>query len=126
MWLFFLYENERCRMRNINSLSNSEFQTIYKNGKSYANKYLVMYVMEIPDGKSKLGISVSKKVGNSVVRHRLARLIRETYRLNADMFNSGLNIVVIARVSAKGKSFAEIESAFMHLCRMHKIAVCIQ
>ena len=102
MWLFFLYENERCRMRNINSLSNSEFQTIYKNGKSYANKYLVMYVMENPDGKSKLGISVSKKVGNSVVRHRLARLIRETYRLNADMFNSGLNIVVIARVSAKG------------------------
>ena len=85
-----------------------------------------MYVMENPDGKSKLGISVSKKVGNSVVRHRLARLIRETYRLNADMFNSGLNIVVIARVSAKGKSFAEIESAFMHLCRMHKIAVCIQ
>ena len=126
MWLFFLYENERCRMRNLNSLSNSEFQTIYKNGKSYANKYLVMYVMENPDGKSKLGISVSKKVGNSVVRHRLARLIRETYRLNADMFNSGLNIVVIARVSAKGKSFAEIESAFMHLCRMHKIAVCIQ
>ena len=126
MWLFFLYENERCRMRNINSLSNSEFQTIYKNGKSYANKYLVMYVMENPDGKSKLGISVSKKVGNSVVRHRLARLIRETYRLNADMFNSGLNIVVIARVSAKGKSFAEIESAFMHLCRVHKIAVCIQ
>ena len=113
-------------MRNINSLSNSEFQAIYKNGKSYANKYLVMYVMDNPDGKSKLGISVSKKVGNSVVRHRLARLIRETYRLNADMFNSGLNIVVIARVSAKGKSFAEIESAFMHLCRMHKIAVCIQ
>ena len=76
-------------MRNINSLSNSEFQAIYKNGKSYANKYLVMYVSENPEGKSKLGISVSKKVGNSVVRHRLARLIRESYRLNTDMFNSG-------------------------------------
>ena len=112
-------------MRNINSLSNSEFQAIYKNGKSYANKYLVMYVSENPDGKSKLGISVSKKVGNSVVRHRLARLIRESYRLNTDMFNSGLNIIVIARTTAKGKSFAEIESAFLHLCRMHKIAVHI-
>ena len=112
-------------MRNINSLSNSEFQIIYKDGRSYANKYLVMYVSENPDGKSKLGISVSKKVGNSVVRHRLARLIRETYRLNTDMFNSGLNIIVIARTTAKGKNFAEIESAFLHLCRMHKIAVHI-
>ena len=112
-------------MRNINSLSNSEFQAIYKSGKSYANKYLVMYVSDNPEGKSKLGISVSKKVGNSVVRHRLARLIRESYRLNTDMFNSGLNIIVIARTTAKGKSFAEIESAFLHLCRMHKIAVHI-
>ena len=112
-------------MRNINSLNNSEFQAIYKSGKSYANKYLVMYVSDNPDGKSKLGISVSKKVGNSVVRHRLARLIRESYRLNTDMFNSGLNIIVIARTTAKGKNFAEIESAFLHLCRMHKIAVHI-
>ena len=112
-------------MRNINSLNNSEFQAIYKNGKSYANKYLVMYVSENPEGKSKLGISVSKKVGNSVVRHRLARLIRESYRLNTDMFNSGLNIIVIARTTAKGKNFAEIESAFLHLCIMHKIAVHI-
>lgn len=112
-------------MRNINSLNNSEFQAIYKNGKSYANKYLVMYVSENPEGKSKLGISVSKKVGNSVVRHRLARLIRESYRLNTNMFNSGLNIIVIARTTAKGKNFAEIESAFLYLCRMHKIAVHI-
>jgi ribonuclease P protein component len=41
------------------------------------------------------------------------------------MFNSGLNIIVIARTTAKGKNFAEIESAFLHLCRMHKIAVHI-
>ena len=110
-------------MRNINSLKNSEFQMIYKNGTSYANKYLVMYVMDNPQGKAKLGISVSKKVGNSVVRHRLARLIREVYRLNRAMFNEGLNIVVIARTTAKDRSFAEIESAFMHLCRVHNIAV---
>ena len=109
-------------MRNIDSLKNNEFQYIYKNGTSYANKYLVMYVLENPDGKSKLGISVSKKVGNSVVRHRIARLIRESYRLNRHMFNSGLNIIVIARATAKGRSFAEIESAFLHLTRVHKVS----
>ena len=108
-------------MKNIDSLSNSEFSIVYKNGKSLANKYLVMYVLKNEDGKSKLGISVSKKVGNSIVRHRLARLIRESYRLNRELFNSGLNIVVIARVNAKGKNFWEIESAFKHLLKMHDV-----
>ncbi len=108
-------------MRNIDSLNNGEFSIVYKNGKSLANKYLVMYVLKNDDGKSKLGISVSKKVGNSIVRHRLARLIRESYRLNRELFNSGLNIVVIARVNAKGKNYSEIESAFIHLLKMHGI-----
>ncbi len=108
-------------MRNIDSLSNGEFSVVYKNGKSLANKYLVMYVLKNDDGKSKLGISVSKKVGNSIVRHRIARLIRESYRLNRELFNSGLNIVVIARVNAKGKNFGEIESAFKHLLKMHGV-----
>lgn len=108
-------------MRNIESLKNSEFQYIYKNGKSYANKYLVMYVMKNEEGKSKLGISASKKVGNSIVRHRFARLVREVYRLNRNMFNSGLNIIVIARQSAKDRKFNEIESAFLHLIKLHGV-----
>ena len=108
-------------MRNIDSLKNKEFQHIYKNGKSYANRYLVMYVMKNEEGRSKLGISVSKKVGNSIVRHRIARLIRESYRLNRQVFNSSLNIIVIARVGAKDKSFREIESAFLHLLKMHGV-----
>lgn len=106
-------------MRNIDSLKNNEFKEIYSKGKSFANKYLVMYILENEKGKSKLGISVSKKVGNSIVRHRLARLIRESYRLNNDVFNSGLNIVVVARVGAKDKGFKEIESAFIHLLKKH-------
>ena len=100
---------------------NMDFQNVYNNGKSYANKYLVMYVLENNLGKNRIGISVSKKVGNSIVRHRIARLIRESYRLNRELFNSGLNIVVIARVNAKGKNFWEIESAFKHLLKMHDV-----
>ena len=50
---------------------NKDFQYIYRKGKSYANKYLVMYVLENGTGQNRLGISVSKKVGNSIVRHRL-------------------------------------------------------
>ena len=64
---------------------------------------------------------MSKKVGNSVVRHRITRLIRESYRLNRDRIKQGYDIVVVARITAKGKTFQIIESAFLHLCRIHKI-----
>ena len=109
-------------MRNIDSLKNySEFKNVYENGKSYANKYLIMYVIENQVNSQRLGISVSKKVGNSVVRHRVTRLIRESFRLNRNLLNSSLSIVVVSRAMAKDKSYKEIESAFMHLCKLHGI-----
>jgi len=100
---------------------NRDFSIVYSKGKSYANKYLVMYVLENNQNMNYIGISVSKKVGNSVVRHRLTRLIRESYRLHESMFNSGLNIVVIARNSASSISYKEVESALLHLSKLHKI-----
>ena len=101
---------------------NKDFQQVYRHGTSKANRYLVMYVLENQYMKNRLGISVSKKVGNSVVRHRVTRLIRESYRLNELLFKNSLDIVVIARPSAKEKSYQEIESALLHLARKHQIA----
>lgn len=100
---------------------NKDFQNVYKHGISYANKYLVMYILDNQTSQNRLGISVSKKVGNSIVRHRLTRLIRESYRLQEDRFKCGFDIVVIARIGAKGKSYKEIDSAMLHLGRLHEI-----
>ena len=100
---------------------NRDFQLVYKTGTSYVNKYLVMYARENQLGKNRIGISVSKKVGNSVVRHRLCRLVRESYRLLEDVFRRGFDIVVVARVSAIERTFREIESAFLHLGRLHHL-----
>ena len=100
---------------------NDEFKRVYQNGKSYANKYLVMYIHRNDMDKNRLGISVSKKVGNSVVRHRLTRLIRESYRLKEEKFQCGYDIIVIARVGAKEKSYFDIESALIHLGHLHNI-----
>ena len=100
---------------------NKDFRNVYENGKSYADRYLVMYVLENNKDINRLGISASKKVGNSVVRHRFARLVRESYRLHENIFNSGLDIVVVARKSAASVGFSEIESALLHLSKLHHI-----
>ena len=100
---------------------NSDFKNVYTHGKSYANKYLVMYMLENNQDINRLGISVSKKVGNSVVRHRITRLVRESYRLHENIFNSGLDIVVVARKGASTVRYAEIESALLHLGKLHNI-----
>jgi ribonuclease P protein component len=122
MWPFFLRRKVRVKMIFSESLKkNKDFQNVYKNGKSYANKYLVMYVWENNTDKNRLGISASKKVGNSVVRHRFSRLVRESYRLHENIFNSGLDIVVVARKSAAFVRFYEIESALLHLSKIHHI-----
>ncbi|MCI5517597.1 ribonuclease P protein component [Roseburia sp. MUC/MUC-530-WT-4D] len=100
---------------------NNDFQNVYRNGKSYANRFLVMYVLKNETEKNRIGISVSKKVGNSVIRHHITRLVRESYRLHEDMFNSGLDIVVIARTTARKASYHEVESALLHLGGLHNI-----
>lgn len=109
-------------MKNSQSLKkNADFQIVYKEGKSFANRYLIMYVKENGLGFDRIGISVSKKVGNSVVRHRLKRLILESYRLHEDIFNSSLDMVIIARIAAKDRNYHEIESAVLHLGKLHGI-----
>ena len=100
---------------------NTDFVYVYKNGKSYVNKYIVMYVLENNSNRNRLGISASKKIGNSVVRHRFSRLVKESYRLHENIFNSGLDIVVVARKSAASASYSEIESALLHLAKIHHI-----
>jgi ribonuclease P protein component len=108
----------------LNSIKkNSDFLKVYHNGKSYANKYLVMYVLRNNSEENRFGITVSKKVGNSVVRHRVTRLIRESIRLNLEQFEKGFDIVIVARNTAKGRKCFEIESALLHLGRLHKIMV---
>lgn len=100
---------------------NEDFKRVYQLGKSYANKYLVMYAKKNDLETGRLGISVSKKVGNSVVRHRITRLLRESYRLNEKKFHSGWDIVVIARQGAKDRNYFEINSAMLHLAKLHRI-----
>ena len=97
---------------------NRDFQNVYKTGRSKANKYLVLYRLENGGQRNRIGISVSKKVGNSVVRHHMCRLIRESYRLNEKLFLNGFDLVFVVRPQAKDRSFHEIQSALLHLMKL--------
>lgn len=105
---------------------NRDFQHVYKNGTSYANRFFVMYVLENNLGKNRIGISVSKKVGNSVVRHHISRLVRESYRLNENLFACGYDVIVIARVSASKVTFHQTEKALLHLGALHRIIQTVE
>jgi ribonuclease P protein component len=99
----------------------NDFHNVYENGKSYADKFIVVYVWKNGSSQNRLGISCSKKIGNSVVRHRFARLVRESYRLHEEMFNSGLDIVVVARTCARDASFFDIEKSLLSLAGKARI-----
>ena len=122
MALFIDLQKIKRVMKKTESLKKTyQFSHVYNNGVSHADKYLVLYVLDNNTDCNRLGISVSKKVGNSVVRHHLTRLIRESYRLHEDVFNSGLDMVVVVRKGAKDIDFHSIEKSLMNLARVHHI-----
>ena len=102
---------------------NFQFRFVYNKGKSVANRFLVMYVVKNRKytDSNRLGISVSKKVGKSVVRSHVTRLIKESYRLSEEDIKQGYDIVVIARVSANGADYKEINKALLSLLKKHDL-----
>ena len=104
-------------MRKYNLRKNSEFRTVYRRGKSFSNKLLVLYVFKNSNNKNfdRIGISVSKKVGKSVIRSRVKRLISESYRLNCFCIKKGYDLVFIARVACKDRTYKDIESSLKNL-----------
>ena len=99
-----------------------DFSVVYQKGKSIANRTLVLYVLRVKDrDTNRVGISVSKKVGNSVVRHHLTRLVRESYRLHENEFVGGIDLIVLVRPGAKESDFFTIERALLSLGRRAEI-----
>ena len=74
-----------------------------------------MYAVRNGTERNRLGISVSRKVGNSVIRHRIARLVRENYRLNEEKFTRGTDIIVVGRFKAREADFHTIGRSLLSL-----------
>ena len=102
---------------------NEEFRKIYRTGRSYADKMLVMYAVTNGTGSNRIGISASKKIGNSVVRHGLTRLVREAFRLNDEQVKQGYDIVVVIREGAVGERYGSVSKSYMQLIKRHGISL---
>ena len=110
--------NKDERLRN-----SREFRYVYDNGKSFANKYLVMFFIENNLDFNRVGFATTKKLGNSVVRNKFKRRMRESYRLNKDKFKQGYDIIFLSRAGAKDIDYNAIESAILHLGRISKLLI---
>jgi ribonuclease P protein component len=97
----------------------AEFLRLYQEGRKAGTRSLVVYALPSGASSPRLGITVSSKVGNSVVRNRAKRLIREAYRRMPSIVESGLDLVINGRQAIAETSFpqvcAELEQALRRL-----------
>lgn len=98
---------------------NAIFRKAYNKGKKEVSHNLVLYY--VPNrGQTRVGITVSKKIGKAVVRNRIRRLVRESWR--AFCIKEGFDVVVVARNSAANSDFFAIKnSLFDMLCKSELI-----
>ncbi|QQY79761.1 ribonuclease P protein component [Keratinibaculum paraultunense] len=101
--------------------SNEDFKKVYRNGKNYWNRNIVLYVMENELNYTRIGFSVTKKIGNSVVRNRVKRRMREICRLNFDNIKDGYDIILIPKKNVVDIGHNELESAILHVLRLARL-----
>ena len=92
---------------------NYEFRRIYRKGRSAVSPCLVVYCQKNRRGQSRLGVTVSTKLGHAVVRNRVRRRLREIYRLNREKMPAGYDIIIVARVRAAETTYRKLERHYL-------------
>ena len=92
---------------------NYEFRRIYRKGRSAVSPCLVVYCQKNRRGQSRLGVTVSTKLGHAVVRNRVRRRLREIYRLNREKMPAGYDIIIVARVRAAETPYRKLERHYL-------------
>ena len=96
---------------------NYEFRRIYRKGKSVVSPTMVLYSQRNRQGRTRLGVTVSTKLGKAVVRNRVRRRFREIWRLNKKDMVPGWDIILVARVRAVETSYQKLDKTYRRLLR---------
>ncbi|MCH1626787.1 ribonuclease P protein component [Fredinandcohnia quinoae] len=100
---------------------NQDFQTVFQSGKSSANRQFVVYVYERDDQDHfRIGLSVSKKIGNAVMRNRIKRLIRQFF-LEHKQLVQNRDYIIIARKPVATMDYEEVKSSLLHVLRVARV-----
>ncbi|MBM7624302.1 ribonuclease P protein component [Sporohalobacter salinus] len=98
-----------------------QFKRVYNQGNSISNNLVVLYTLKRSSGNRRIGFSVSKKVGNAVVRNRIKRILKEIYRRNKSELINNIDLVFIARQGISSASYQEIKNSVFDLFAKAKI-----
>ena len=98
---------------NVTVKTNGDFRRIYRKGRSAVSGGVVVYCLPNKQGKSRLGLTVSTKVGKAVVRNRVRRRFRELYRHHLTDIKPGMDILMVARVRAADMPFGKLEKQYL-------------
>ncbi len=96
-----------------------EFERVFQRGTKQVSPVFVWYCLPTPGTHSRLGMAVSKRVGNAVVRNRVKRYVREFFRRHKMQFDPPCDIVVVARRQAADLQYAESVQQFTSLLRRY-------
>jgi ribonuclease P protein component len=101
---------------------NKEFQEAFKKGKSVANRQFVVYVLKKPEQENfRIGLSVSKKIGNAVVRNQVKRYIRQSFHEFQDRVHTGNDYIIIARKPTADMGMDDIKKSLEHVLKVGKV-----
>ena len=98
-----------------------DFNAIFQEGKSVANRKFVVYRLENSEQHFRVGLSVSKKLGNAVTRNQIKRRIRHVLITHKDQIIENLDFVVIARKGVEEMNYTEIEKNLLHVLKLANI-----
>lgn len=102
--------------------SEYDFQKVFHEGKSVANRQLVLYIFSKPEqAHFRIGISVGKKIGNAVKRNQVKRYIRQAIQELENQIDPQLDFLLIARPDIRDKNFQEIKQSIIHVMKLAKI-----
>ena len=98
-----------------------DFSAIFKEGESFANRKFVIYRLENNEQHFRVGLSVSKKLGNAVMRNQIKRRIRHILIEHKNQLVENVDFVVIARKGVEILVYAEMEKNLLHVLKLSKI-----